>query len=100
MTPGHDLEGDAGLAQRLRLLAAAAEDERVAALEAHDERAARGRARSAPRRLVLRQRDVARALARVDQQAVRAREVEQRVAGEAVVDDHVGAPQQLQRRAP
>ena len=33
---GHDLERHAGLDQRLRLLAAAAEDERVAALEAHD----------------------------------------------------------------
>ncbi len=33
---GHDLEGDAGGAQRLRLLAAAAEHERVAALQAHD----------------------------------------------------------------
>ena len=33
---GHDLEGDAGVAQRLRLLAAAAEDERVAALQPDD----------------------------------------------------------------
>ena len=33
---GHDLERDAGLAQHERLLAAAAEHERVAALEAHD----------------------------------------------------------------
>ena len=35
-TPGHDLEGDAGLGERERFLAAAAEDERVAALEPHD----------------------------------------------------------------
>ena len=34
--PGHDLEGDAGGAQRGGLLAASCEDERVAALEAHD----------------------------------------------------------------
>ena len=34
--PGHDLELDPGLAQRLALLAAAAEDERVAALEPDD----------------------------------------------------------------
>ena len=39
--PGHHLERDAGGGERLGLLAAAAEHERVAALEPHD--AARGR---------------------------------------------------------
>ena len=33
--PGDDLEGDPGGEQRLELLAAAAEDERIAALERH-----------------------------------------------------------------
>ena len=33
--PGHDLEVDSGRGQRLGLLAAAAEDERIAALEPH-----------------------------------------------------------------
>ena len=37
---GHDLEGDAGHRQRQRFFAAAAEDERVAALEPHDALAA------------------------------------------------------------
>ena len=37
-TPGNDLERDAGLHQRERLLAAASEHERVAALEPHDRR--------------------------------------------------------------
>ena len=46
-TPGHDLERHAGVGQRERLLAAAAEDERVAALEAHDLEALRGPARRA-----------------------------------------------------
>ena len=36
VTPGHHLERDAGIRQRLRLLAAAAEHERVAALQPHD----------------------------------------------------------------
>ena len=35
-TPGTTSNGDAGLGQRERLLAAAAEDERVAALQPHD----------------------------------------------------------------
>jgi hypothetical protein len=32
---GHDLDGDAGAAQSIELLAAPAEDERIAALEPH-----------------------------------------------------------------
>ena len=47
--PGHDLELDPGLAQRLALLAAAAEDERVAALEPDDALARAGAPRSAAR---------------------------------------------------
>ena len=46
MTPGHDLERDPGRGQRLGLLAAAAEDERVAALEADDDPARRARSTS------------------------------------------------------
>ena len=37
---GHDLERNAGVGQRFGLFAAAAEDERIAALEAHDGEAA------------------------------------------------------------
>ena len=45
--PGHDLEVDPGLAQPQRLLAAAAEHERVAALQPHDPLAGARRARRA-----------------------------------------------------
>ena len=100
MTPGTISYGDAGRAQRLRLLAAAAEEQRIAALEAHDGGAAAAVLDQLLRRLVLRQRDAPGCLpASISRQPGR-REVEQRVAGEAVVDDHVGAPQELLRRAP
>ena len=46
---GHDDEGHARVDQRLGLLAAAAEDERIAALEAHDDLARAGLARRAAR---------------------------------------------------
>ena len=46
---GDDLEGDAGGCERERFLAAAAEDEGVAALEAHDAHARRGPSRRAGR---------------------------------------------------
>ena len=99
--PGTTSNGDAGRAQRLRLLAAAAEHERVAALEAHDESARGARARPASRRLVLRHATAARRLAGVDQQAARRRaRSSSGVAGQAVVDDHVGAAHELERRAP
>ena len=67
---GDDLEGDAGLAQHLRLLAAAAEDERVAALEPHD---APARARVLDQQrvgLLLRDLRAAALLADVDQLGV------------------------------
>ena len=46
---GHDDERHAGGDQRLGLLAAAAEDERIAALEPHHDLAARARARPGAR---------------------------------------------------
>ena len=46
---GDDDEGDAGVDERLGLFAAAAEDERIAALEAHDDLPARARARRGAR---------------------------------------------------
>ena len=46
---GHDLDRDAGVAQRRHLLAGAAEDQRIAGLQPHDALALRGRARPAGR---------------------------------------------------
>ena len=47
----HDVVGDAGVLQRQRFFAAAAEDERVAALQPHDAPAARGRRESSASRI-------------------------------------------------
>ena len=93
---GHDLERDAGLRQRQRLLAAAAEHERVAALQPHHD-AASPRLLDQPRvDLALRQTVGARALAREDAERARRRLVEQGRVDETVVDDHVGAAQHLE----
>ena len=97
MTPGHDLELDPGLAQRFALLAAAAEDERVAALEP-DDALARARGLDQPLAdLLLRDRGHARLLADVDELGVLAGAVERAGRDQAVVEDRVGAGDQLQR---
>ena len=94
---GHDLEGDAGGAQRQRLLAAAAEHERVAALQAHDRLPARARS-TISASVCSCGTDVAAALLADEQQlGVGARAVERRVGDQAVVQDHVGARDQLER---
>ena len=94
--PGHDLERHAGGGEGLRLLAATAEDERVAALEAHDE---------APREpvldetgvdLLLGHRVVVGPLRGVDQQAAGGRLVEQLATDQPVVHQHLGATHQLE----
>ena len=64
--PGHDLERDPGRAARLRLLAAAPEDERVAALQAHHVAPGERVLDEQPRRLVLRHLLAAADLADVD----------------------------------
>ena len=74
-TPGgharHDLERHARGAQRLGLLAAAAEHERVAALEPHDPLAGLPELDQQRVDVLLRHRDVARLLADVAQLGVR-----------------------------
>ena len=91
---GYHLVVDPGAAQGLGLLAAAPEDERVAALQA-DHRAARptvvdellvdlGLAGRPPG-----------ALAHVDELGARRRQLQQFTADQPVVDDHVGPAQQL-----
>ena len=94
---GHDLEGDSGFAQRESLLAAAAEHERVAALQAHD-RLARPRAIDHQGlRLLLRDRRSAALLADEQHLGTRTRAVEGARGDQPVVEDHLGARDQLER---
>ena len=95
--PRHDLELDPGRAQRFALLAAAAEDERVAALEPHDALARRGRLDQPLADLLLRHRGHAGLLADVDQLGVSRAPVERARRDQAVVEDRVGDGDQLQR---
>ena len=87
---GHDLEGDALRPQRECLLAAASEDERVAALQPHDALAFLGAAHHQRLGLLLRHGLPAALLADEQQLRVRARAVERRGRDQAVVEDHVG----------
>ena len=91
---GHDLEGNARVAAGLGLFAAAAEHERVAALQAHDFEPVLARDEQLVD-LLLRHRGAARRLADVDELGTGRREVEQRRRREPVVDHNIGAPQQL-----
>ena len=92
-----DLELDPGRPAGLGLLAAAAEHERVAALEPHD---AEPPLRALDQLVVdpsCGHRDVARRLADVDELGVLARAVERAARDQAVVEDRVGARDQLER---
>ena len=95
--PGHDLEVDPRSGERLGLLAAAAEDERVTALEPHH---------AAPQACVLdhqrfdpllRGPAVPGLLADVDQLGVRTRAIEDRGRNQAVVEHDVGGRDELPR---
>ena len=93
--PGHDLEAHARSGQRLGFLAAAPEHERVAALEPHH-----GRARAAALHeqrvdLVLGELDLARRLAGRDELRTGRSKVQEGRRGEPVVDDDVGAREDL-----
>ena len=91
----HDLERDAGLVQHQRLLAAAAEHERVAALEP-DDRSPGARVLEQQRvRVVLGELRAFALLADVDHLRVRARVREGLGRDQAVVEDHVGVRDQL-----
>ena len=96
---GHDLERDARRAQRERLLAAAAEHERVAALQAHDAPARPGALEHQRLGLLLGHRASAALLADEQQLGVRARAVERRRRDQAVVEDHVRARRSARARA-
>ncbi len=92
---GHDLERDAGRDARLGFLAAAAEHERVAALQPHDRLAREPTRDQHLVDLFLRHRGPARGLAHVDELSRSRREREQGGRRESVVDDDVSGPQQL-----
>src|SRR5207248_1983544 len=92
---GDHLEGDAGGGERLGLLAAAAEQERVAALEAHDALAAAG---GVDQRLVYGDAALGVAWAEFsDREAFGGwrDEVEDARRDEGVVEDEIGLAQQL-----
>ena len=98
---GHDLERDAGRGERLGLLAAAAEHERVAALQPHDaSRPVRPALDEQRVDLVLGEVDLARAPCPPTMQlGAGGREVEQRRRRQPVVHDDVGARRAARRRA-
>ena len=87
---GHDLGPDAGGIEGLQLLAAAPEDEGVAALKANHPFAQARLGDEDIVDLVLGHRMAARGLAHVDTVGIAAREVEHAVADQPVVDDDVG----------
>ena len=100
VTPGTTSNGTPAARSASGLLAAAAEDEGVAALEPHDGRGRRARARPARRSIsscVIACRPGALPASTSRQPG--GASVEQRVAGQPVVHHDVGAPQQLERRA-
>ena len=90
MTPGDDLEGDAGLRQRECLLAAAAEEEGVAAFKTHDQGPGLRPVYQDAVDLVLAHRRVSTGLANVYQLRVLGRPVEQPGVHQPIVDYHLG----------
>ena len=86
----HDLEGDALARQRFDLLAAAPEDERIAALQAQHTFALAGEAHQHFADLILRHGVVLGLLADKDTLGVAADQVEDAVADQPVVQHHVG----------
>ena len=95
--PWHDLELDRGVAEYLGLLAPAPEDERVTTLEADDAAPGTRPGDDQPSDLVLPDRARPGLLADVDQLRVGAGRGERARGNQAVMDDHVGGCDQLQR---
>ena len=94
---GHHLAGDAGCGQGLRLLAAAAEDERVAALQAHHALAFAGEPHQQFVDLLLLHAVVGAGLADEDALGVAPGELQHLLGAEPVVDDDIGLAEQPQR---
>ena len=98
VTPGHDVERDAGALEREHLLAAAAEDERIAALQPHDAPPAARRADHDAVNRLLRHRLAPGALA--DEEPLRLPRVAQDpVVDERVVQHEIGRAQPRERLA-
>ena len=85
------------LHQRLRLFAAAAEDERISTLEAEYPATLAGQFDEPERDVALQWRWLATALSGEDTLGTRARPIEDRRLDERIVDDHVGLPERIQR---
>ena len=97
--PGNDLELDPGGGKRLGLLAAAAEHERVAALQPDDAAPGAGALDHQRLDLLLRDASRARALADVDELGVVARAGERAGRDQAVVEDRRRRPRSARARA-
>ena len=94
VTPGHDLERNAGVGQRFGFFAAAPEDERIAALQANDIQTAFAPVDEKRADLFLRERVFRFFLADVDALGGSGREVEQIGTGEVIVENAVGVFEQ------
>ncbi|MEJ7718148.1 MAG: hypothetical protein WKF31_09370 [Thermoleophilaceae bacterium] len=94
---GHHLEGHARRGQRLGLLAAPTEHERIAALEAHHRSPGAPHLHEQRVDLLLRHRGPARGLAHVAHLGVGAHLLERTVGDQAVVEDRVGTGEKLER---
>jgi len=92
---GNDLERDARGVQRLRLFAAATEDERIAALEAYDALTVSCLFDHQARDLVLRHGLHSAALSHEDSLAMRRRQRQDRIADQGIVEQHVGAAKEF-----
>ena len=95
---GHDAEGNAGRHQRHRLLAAAPEDERIAALEPQHPPALARQLDQAKRDVGLAGRRLAAALAGIFEHGAGPCQREHARADQRVVDDDVGLAQPVQRQ--
>jgi len=89
---GDDLERDASLPERLRLLAATAEDEGVAALEPGHHRPLPGLLDEAPVDLILGEGVIAPLLAGIDQTSLLPGVAQDLRVDQMVVDDHLRLP--------
>ena len=86
---GHDLKGNAGLLKDSCLLAASAEDERVAPFQPHHLLPFAGLTHKDLVDLILRDRVMAGSLAHIDIPGIPASPHENAVAHQPVVDDHI-----------
>jgi hypothetical protein len=90
---GHHMALDARFAAGQQLLAATAEQERVAALQAHDVQAVQGQRHDQLVDVVLRQGVARLALGDVDPAGADGRQVEDLVGNQAVMHHHIGGAQ-------